>query len=323
MKRAVRRINFPGLTSTYAGKVRDMYFLGNKCAVAVTTDQISAFDVVLPRTIPGKGQVLTEIARHFLLGVKDIVPIWYISSPLPQVMIGHPCISYKVEMIVRGYIGGSMWRAYKNGQREFWGITLPDGMREWQKLPEPLLTPTTKAEEGHDEDISMEEIVALGLATQEELNAICGYSKALFERGTEMAKERGLILVDTKYEFGKTENGSICVIDEIHTPDSSRYLYSKDYEKNFETGLPQRQLSKEFVREWLMSQGFEGKEGQTMPEITDGFVHQISERYKELYEIITGQQLVIYELPESDEALNALFAEKVFPSCITQEVIDA
>lgn len=280
--------NFPGQTGVYHGKVRDVYFVGDKL-VMVATDRISAFDVILPKGIPFKGQMLNQIAAKFLDETADICPNWKLAMPDPMVTVGVKCEGFAVEMIVRGYLCGSAWRAYKSGVREICGVRLPDGMRENEKFPEPIITPTTKAEIGeHDADISKEEILARGLATPEEYEVLEKYTLALFRRGTEIAARRGLILVDTKYEFGK-HDGKIYLMDEIHTPDSSRYFYSDGYEERFEKGEPQRQLSKEFVREWLMDNGFQGKEGQTVPEMTDAIVEGISERYIELYEHITGE----------------------------------
>lgn len=284
--------NFPGQKSVYHGKVRDVYNINGEKLVMVATDRISAFDVVLPEGIPYKGQMLNQIAAKFLDATTDICPNWKLATPDPMVTVGVMCEGFPVEMIVRGYLCGSAWRAYKSGVREICGVKLPEGMRENQKFPTPIITPTTKAEMGmHDEDISKEEILAKGLATPEEYATLEKYTLALFERGTKMAAERGLILVDTKYEFGK-HNGQIYLMDEIHTPDSSRYFYSEGYEERFEKGEPQKQLSKEFVREWLMSNGFQGKEGQTVPEMTPEIVNSISERYIELYEHITGETFV-------------------------------
>ena len=283
--------NFPGQQGVYHGKVRDVYNMGDKL-VMVATDRISAFDVVLPKGIPFKGQMLNQIAAKFLDATTDICPNWKLATPDPMVTVGVMCEGFPVEMIVRGYLCGSAWRAYKSGVREICGVKLPEGMRENERFPEPIITPTTKAEIGeHDADISKEEILAQGLATPEEYALLEQYTLALFKRGTEMAAERGLILVDTKYEFGK-HNGTIYLMDEIHTPDSSRYFYSEGYQERFEKGEPQKQLSKEFVREWLMSNGFQGQEGQQVPEMTDEIVTGISERYIELYEHITGETFV-------------------------------
>ena len=284
--------NFPGQQSVSHGKVRDVYNINGEKLVMVATDRISAFDVVLPKGIPFKGQMLNQIAAKFLDATTDICPNWKTATPDPMVTVGVMCEGFPVEMIVRGYLCGSAWRAYKSGVREICGVKLPEGMKENQKFPEPIITPTTKAEIGeHDADISKEEILAKGLATPEEYAILEKYTMALFKRGTEIAAERGLILVDTKYEFGK-HNGTIYLMDEIHTPDSSRYFYSEGYEERFAKGEPQKQLSKEFVREWLMDNGFQGKEGQQVPEMTDEIVTSISERYIELYEHITGEKFV-------------------------------
>ncbi len=284
--------NFPGQQSVYHGKVRDVYNINGEKLVMVATDRISAFDVVLPKGIPFKGQMLNQIAAKFLDATTDICPNWKMATPDPMVTVGVMCEGFPVEMIVRGYLCGSAWRAYKSGVREICGVKLPEGMKENQKFPEPIITPTTKAEIGeHDADISKEEILAKGLATPEEYAVLEKYTMALFKRGTEIAAERGLILVDTKYEFGK-HNDTIYLMDEIHTPDSSRYFYSEGYEERFSKGEPQKQLSKEFVREWLMDNGFQGKEGQHVPEMTDEIVTSISERYIELYEHITGEKFV-------------------------------
>ena len=283
---------FENQKSVYHGKVRDVYTVGDDKLVMVATDRISAFDVVLPKGIPFKGQMLNQIAAKFLDATTDICPNWKLATPDPMVTVGVMCEGFPVEMIVRGYLCGSAWRAYKSGVREICGVQLPEGMKENQKFPEPIITPTTKAEIGeHDADISKEEILAQGLATPEEYALLEKYTLALFQRGTEIAAERGLILVDTKYEFGK-HNGTIYLMDEIHTPDSSRYFYAEGYQDKFEKGEPQKQLSKEFVREWLMDNGFQGKEGQQVPEMTDEIVESISNRYIELYENITGETFV-------------------------------
>ncbi|MBR1387590.1 MAG: phosphoribosylaminoimidazolesuccinocarboxamide synthase [Alloprevotella sp.] len=284
--------SFPKQIGVYHGKVRDVYNIANEQLVMIATDRISAFDVVLPKGIPYKGQVLNQIASMFLDATSDICPNWKLASPDPMVSCGILCKAFPLEMIVRGYLCGSAWRAYKSGVREICGVALPDGMRENEKFPTPIITPTTKAEQGeHDADISKAEILERGLATVEEYEKLEQYALALFERGTQMAAQRGLILVDTKYEFG-TANGTIYLMDEIHTPDSSRYFYADSYKENFEKGLPQKQLSKEFVREWLMENGFQGKEGQQIPEMTDEIINHISERYIELFEHITGQPFV-------------------------------
>ena len=280
-----------GLTGFYRGKVRDVYTIRDRWMIMVATDRISAFDVVLPRVIPYKGQVLTQIASRFLDLTADICPNWKTSTPDPMVMAGHRCEPFPVEMIIRGYLTGSSWRTYKSGARSICGVPIPDGMREHQRFAEPIITPTTKAVEGHDEDISKEEIIRQGLVSAEDYAILEDYTRRLFQRGSEIAARHGLILVDTKYEFGK-KDGKIYLIDEIHTPDSSRYFYADGYEQRFAAGEPQRQLSKEFVREWLMENGFQGKEGQRVPEMTDEVVQHISERYIELYEQITGENFV-------------------------------
>ncbi len=279
---------FDGQTSVYHGKVRDVYTIDDQYLVMVVTDRISAFDVILPEGIPYKGQVLNRIAVKFLDATADIVPNWKISSPHPNVTIGRKAEPYMVEMVVRGYLTGHAWREYRAGKRELCGVPLPEGMREHQRFDEPVITPTTKAVSGHDEDISAEEIIRQGLVPEDEYRELERLSLELFRRGTEMAAEKGLILVDTKYEFGKVD-GRIVLIDEIHTPDSSRYFYADGYEERFRKGEPQRQLSKEFVREWLISQGFQGKEGQQVPPMPAAFVRQVSDRYIELYEKITGE----------------------------------
>ena len=293
MKALVKtEFQFSGQKSVYHGKVRDVYNIHDETLVMVVTDRISAFDVILPEGVPYKGQILNQIASKFLDETKDICPNWKLATPDPMVTVGIQCKGFPVEMIVRGYLCGSAWRAYKNGVREICGVKIPDGMRENQKFPQPIITPTTKAEMGmHDEDISEEDIIKKGLMSRSDYATLQKYTLALFERGTQMAAERGLILVDTKYEFG-TYEGGIYLIDEIHTPDSSRYFYSEGYEEHFAKGEPQRQLSKEFVREWLMENGFQGKEGQPVPEMTSDIVESISNRYIELYEQITGETFV-------------------------------
>ena len=284
--------SFPGQTSVYHGKVRDVYFIGDNLLCMVATDRISAFDVILPEGIPFKGQILNQIAAKFLNETRDIVPNWLLATPDPMVSIGYRCKGYPVEMIVRGYLCGSAWRAYKAGAREICGLRLPAGMRQNEKFPTPIITPTTKAEIGtHDEDISREEILARGLVPENEYRQIEQYALALFARGQEIAEKHGLILVDTKYEFGSC-NGQVMLMDEVHTPDSSRYFYADGYAERFEAGEPQRQLSKEFVREWLMDNGFQGKEGQQLPEMTPAVVQSITDRYVELYEGITGDTFV-------------------------------
>lgn len=289
--------NFPGQTSVYHGKVRDVYDINNDIMVMIATDRISAFDVILPEGIPYKGQVLNQIAAKFLDATSDIVPNWKLATPDPMVTVGLKCEGLRVEMIIRGYLTGSAWREYQAGCRELCGVKLPDGMRENEKFPEPIITPTTKAEAGHDENISREEIIAQGLVSAEDYAVVERYTRALFERGSQMAAEKGLILVDTKYEFGKRD-GKVYLIDEIHTPDSSRYFYADGYEERFLKGEPQRQLSKEFVRQWLIEHDFMGKEGQTVPEMTPEFVESVSQRYIELYEHITGEKFV--KAPEKD-----------------------
>ncbi len=285
------RFQLPGMTRFYRGKVRDVYTINDNWMLMVATDRISAFDVVLPRAIPYKGQVLTQIASRFLDLTADICPNWKTATPDPMVMVGRQCDPFPVEMIIRGYLTGSSWRTYKAGARSICGVPIPDGMREHQRFAQPIITPTTKAAEGHDEDISKEEIIRQGLVSAEDYAIMEDYTRRLFQRGSEIAAKHGLILVDTKYEFGK-KDGKIYLIDEIHTPDSSRYFYADGYEARFKAGEPQRQLSKEFVREWLMENGFQGKEGQKVPEMTDEVVARISERYIELYERITGESFV-------------------------------
>lgn len=288
--------NFPGQTSVYHGKVRDVYDINDNIMVMVATDRISAFDVILPEGIPYKGQVLNQIAAKFLDATADIVPNWKLATPDPMVTVGLKCEGFKVEMIIRGYLTGSAWRDYKAGCREICGVKLPEGMRENERFPEPIITPTTKADAGHDENISREEIIAQGIVSKEDYETMERYTRALFERGTMMAASKGLILVDTKYEFGKRD-GKVYLIDEIHTPDSSRYFYADGYEERFENGEPQRQLSKEFVRQWLIEHDFMGKPGQSVPEMTPEFCESVSQRYIELYEHITGERFV-----KADEA---------------------
>ena len=283
---------FPGQKTIYKGKVRDVYNIDDQYLLMVVSDRISAFDVVLPKGIPYKGQVLNQIASKFLDATSDIVPNWKIATPDPMVTIGHICKPYPVEMIVRAYLTGSSWRTYKAGAREICGIPLPDGMREHQRFTKPIITPTTKAEHGqHDADISREEIIRQGIIPQEEYDLLEKYTMEIFNRGSEIAARHGLILVDTKYEFGNRD-GRIYLIDEINTPDSSRYFYADEYQERFDKGLPQKQLSKEFVREWLMANGFQGQKDQKVPEMTDAFVNEVSERYIELYEKITGEKFV-------------------------------
>ncbi len=284
-------MQLPHQTNFYKGKVRDVYTINNKLLVMLVSDRISAFDVVLPRPIPYKGQVLNQIAARALEATKHIVPNWLISTPLPNVSVGYMCETYPVEMVVRGNLTGHAWRTYKSGKRELCGVPLPEGMKENDFFSSPIITPTTKAHVGHDEDISREEIISSGLISEAEYEQLEKYTLALFEKGKEMAKDRGLILVDTKYEFGKIGD-TIYLIDEIHTPDSSRFFYADGYEDRQAKGEAQKQLSKEFVREWLMENGFQGQEGQQVPEMTDDVVYQISERYIELYEQVTGTHFI-------------------------------
>lgn len=283
------QFKFNHQTGFYSGKVRDVYFFGDKMAM-VATDRISAFDVILPQAIPDKGRVLNQIAADNLEATKDLVPNWVLSTPDPNVTVGFKCETFPVEMVIRGYLAGHAWREYRAGKRMLCGVPLPEGLKENDKLPHPLITPTTKAKVGHDEDISSEEILSRGLVKESEYVQLEDYTRALFARGTALAEKRGLILVDTKYEFGK-HNGTIYLIDEIHTPDSSRYFYQEGYEKRQANGEPQKQLSKEFVRQWLIENGFQGKEGQQIPEMTDEIVTSISDRYKELYQQMTGKKL--------------------------------
>lgn len=283
--------NFPGQKSVYHGKVRDVYDINDDLMVMVATDRISAFDVILPKGIPYKGQVLNQIAAKFLDATADIVPNWKLATPDPMVTVGLKCEGFRVEMIIRGYLTGSAWRDYQNGVREICGVKLPDGMKENERFPEPIITPTTKAEAGHDENISREEIIAQGIVDKDDYETMERYTRMLFQRGSEIAAEKGLILVDTKYEFGKRD-GKVYLIDEIHTPDSSRYFYADGYEERFAKGEPQRQLSKEFVRQWLIEHDFMGKAGQQVPEMTDEFCESVSDRYIELYEHITGEKFV-------------------------------
>ena len=289
--------NFPGQTEVYHGKVRDVYSIGTDTLVMIATDRISAFDVVLPEGIPYKGQVLNQIATYFLDATSDIVPNWKLATPDPMVSVGIRCEGFRVEMIIRGYLTGSAWREYQAGCRELCGVRLPEGMRENQAFSEPIITPTTKADAGHDENISKEEIIAQGIVSAEDYAEMERYTRLLFARGQQMAAEKGLILVDTKYEFGK-HNGKVYLIDEIHTPDSSRYFYADGYQERFEKGEAQRQLSKEFVRQWLIENGFMGQPGQKVPEMTPEIVNIISDRYIELFEKVTGQPFV--KADESD-----------------------
>ena len=295
--------HFNGQKSVYHGKVRDVYDINDDVIVMVATDRISAFDVILPKGIPFKGQVLNQIAAKFLDDTSDICPNWKLATPDPMVTVGLKCEGFRVEMIIRSILTGSAWRAYKDGCRELCGVKLPDGMRENERFPEPIITPTTKADEGHDLNISKEEIISQGIVSAEDYAKVEDYTRKLFQRGQEIAAKHGLILVDTKYEFGK-RNGEVYLIDEIHTPDSSRYFYADGYEEKFEKGEPQKQLSKEFVRQWLIENGFMGQEGQTVPEMTEEFCKSVSERYIELYEHITGKKFVY-----SDDNVNV--AERI------------
>ncbi len=299
MSKALTRtdFDFPGQKSVYHGKVRDVYNIDDEYLVMVVSDRISAFDVVLPKGIPYKGQVLNQIAAKFLDATSDIVPNWKVATPDPNVTVGHHCEPFKVEMVIRGYLTGHAWREYKSGKRSLCGIALPDGMVENQKFTEPILTPTTKASEGHDEDISREEIIAQGIVHKEDYEMLEKYTREVFRRGTVIAAEMGLILVDTKYEFGK-KDGKIYLIDEIHTPDSSRYFYAEGYEERLAKGENQKQLSKEFVRQWLIENGFQGKEGQVIPEMDEAFVASVSDRYIELFENITGDKFVKSDLSD-------------------------
>lgn len=283
--------NFPNQKSVYRGKVREVYNIGDELLVMIATDRISAFDVVLPKGIPYKGQILNQIATKFMQQTQDIVPNWLIATPDPNVAVGYLCQPFKVEMVIRGYLSGHAAREYALGKRMLCGVELPEGMKENDKFPTPIITPSTKADNGeHDEDISREDILKKGIVSEEDYVILEKYTRALFERGTEIAKDKGLILVDTKYEFGKTKDGKIVLIDEIHTPDSSRYFYLEGYQERQDKGEAQKQLSKEFVRQWLIANGFQGKEGQSVPEMTDEYVNSVSERYIELYENIIGEK---------------------------------
>lgn len=304
--------NFPAQKSIYHGKVRDVYNIDNRFLVMVITDRISAFDVVLPRGIPYKGQVLNQIASKFLDATAAIVPNWKISTPDPMVMIGHFAEPFKVEMVIRGYLSGHAWREYKAGKRMICGVPMPDGMVENQKFTEPIITPTTKAETGHDLDITRDEIIRSGLVQEDDYSILEQYTLQLFKKGTEIAAEKELILVDTKYEFGK-KDGKIYLIDEINTPDSSRYFYAEGYEEKLKHGMPQKQLSKEFVRQWLIERNFQGKPGQVVPEMPDAFVRQVSERYIELYEKITGEN---FKKPDTDNLFNRI--ERNIQACIKE-----
>lgn len=294
--------NFPNQTSFYKGKVRDVYSIGDDLLVMIASDRISAFDVVLPRAIPFKGQVLNQIASHMLEATADVVPNWRLTSPDPNITIGYRCEPLKVEMVIRGYLTGHAWRTYKSGLRELCGVSLPEGLKEHDRLPEPIITPTTKASEGHDEDISREQIIAQGIVSESDYMQLESHTRKLFARGTEIAAKQGLILVDTKYEFGK-RGEEILLMDEIHTPDSSRYFYAEGYAERQASGEQQRQLSKEFVREWLIENNFMGKEGQSVPEMTDGWIDQISARYIELYEQVTGKSFERQDYSNADERM--------------------
>ena len=296
--------NFPGQKTVYKGKVREVYNLNDTTLVMIASDRLSAFDVVMPKQIPYKGQILNQIASKMLEATKDIVPNWILGIPDPNVAVGHMCEPFKVEMVIRGYMSGHAAREYKLGERILCGVAMPEGMKENDKFPEPIITPATKAEEGdHDEDISKEDIVAKGIVSAEDYAVLEKYTKALFQRGTEIAAERGLILVDTKYEFGKTKEGKILLIDEIHTPDSSRYFYAEGYEERQSKGESQKQLSKEFVRQWLIENDFQGLEGQKLPVMTDEKILEISDRYIELYENITGESFVKSDLSNITERI--------------------
>ncbi len=282
--------NFPGQKSVYKGKVREVYNIDDKYLVMIASDRLSAFDVIMPRQIPYKGQILNQIASYMLEATSDLVPNWLIACPDPNVAVGHLAKPFKVEMVIRGYLSGHAWREYRDGKRTLCGVPMPEGMKENDKFPEPIITPSTKADDGlHDEDISREEIIAQGLVSQRDYEILEDYTRKLFQRGTELAAQRDLILVDTKYEFGKTSEGKIILIDEIHTPDSSRYFYADGYQERQDKGEPQKQLSKEFVRRWLIENGFQGKEGQVIPTMSDEKIKEISDRYIELYENITGK----------------------------------
>lgn len=300
--------NFKGQTKVYKGKVRDVYTINDKYLVMVASDRISAFDVVLPKGIPYKGQVLNQLAEYFLNATRDVVPNWLLATPHPSVSIGKMCQPFKVEMVIRGYLAGHAARTYNSGLRTLCGVSLPEGLKENDQLPEPIITPTTKASEGHDEDISKEEIIKQGIVSKEHYEQLEKYTRALYQRGQEMAKKMGLILVDTKYEFGLYD-GKICLMDEIHTPDSSRYFYLEGYEERQKKGEEQKQLSKEFVRRWLIDNGFQGKDGQVIPEMSDAWINEISERYIELFEKVTGQKFVRHNtgnnLSEIEEKVNA------------------
>jgi len=296
--------NFPGQKSVYRGKVREVYNINDDLLVMIATDRLSAFDVVLPKGIPYKGQILNQIATQFMKMTQDIVPNWLIATPDPNVAVGHLCEPFKVEMVIRGYVSGHAAREYAAGKRILCGVTMPEGLKENDKFPTPIITPTTKADNGsHDEDISREAILSKGIVTEEDYLVLEQYTRALFQRGTEIAASRGLILVDTKYEFGKTKDGQIVLIDEIHTPDSSRYFYAEGYQERQDKGEEQKQLSKEFVRRWLIENGFQGQEGQQIPDMTDAYIESVSERYIELYENILGEQFVKADISNINERI--------------------
>ena len=304
-------LKLPGTTAIYHGKVRDVYTIKDKYLVMVASDRISAFDFILPRPIPYKGQVLNQLAAYFLEATKEVAPNWLLSVPDPRVSIGIKCLPVKVEMVIRGYLAGHAWREYKSGKRIICGVTMPDGMKENDKFPAPIITPTTKADAGHDADISKEEILKNNIITLDKYELMEYYTRALFKRGTEMAKERGLILVDTKYEFG-LHDGKILLMDEIHTPDSSRYFYLEGYEERQKSGEHQKQLSKEFVREWLIENNFMGKEGQTVPEMGEEWINTISARYIELYEMVTGKKFIPVETDSEKVSANIIFGLAAF-----------
>ncbi|MCH4828976.1 phosphoribosylaminoimidazolesuccinocarboxamide synthase [Flavobacterium covae] len=298
------QFNFPGQKSVYHGKVREVYNINNDLLVMIATDRLSAFDVIMPKGIPYKGQILNQIATKFMEMTKDIVPNWLVATPDPNVAIGHLCEPFKVEMVIRGYLSGHAAREYNAGKRTLCGVTMPEGMKPNDKFPEPIITPTTKAEVGvHDEDISRETILTKGIVSEEDYLVLEKYTRALFQRGTEIAASRGLILVDTKYEFGKTKEGEIVLIDEIHTPDSSRYFYADGYQERQDRGEEQKQLSKEFVRQWLITNGFQGKEGQEIPEMTNEYIKTVSDRYIELYENIIGQKFEKSDISNINERI--------------------
>lgn len=296
--------NFPGQQSVYKGKVREVYNINGDLLVMIATDRLSAFDVVMPKGIPFKGQILNQIATKMMHDTEDLVPNWLVATPDPNVAVGHLCDPFKVEMVIRGYMSGHAAREYKAGKRILCGVPMPEGMRENDAFPQPIITPATKAEKGdHDEDISRDEILNRGIVSEEDYVILEDYTRKLFQRGTEIAAKRGLILVDTKYEFGKTKDGQIVLIDEIHTPDSSRYFYKDGYEERQEKGEPQKQLSKEFVRQWLITNGFQGLEGQSVPEMSDSYIESVSNRYIELYENITGESFVKADVSSIQERI--------------------